>query len=230
MPSRAEVTAYRDAQNLLVERARRDLQRFWSRLDTANIVPTREALEDFFPILVQRYGNGAATLAAEWFEQQIGQAAVLAPEINAAAANASMRWSLGGILRGDAGQAFAALGGVLDRLVKQQGRETISRSARHARVGWARVPTGAHTCAFCLMLASRGAAYGSQQSATIRADGDSYHGDCDCVATPVRDDSDLPAGYDPEELSGVYLKARAEAGSGDVSAILAAMRQQQGIS
>lgn len=226
MPTRSEVEAYRRAQGAVSAAAKGQLAAFWSKLDAWEIVKVRDALEDYFPALAAKYGDGMASLAADWFEQQSGASAVLGDVASGAQASASMRWAIGGILTAGPARALATLGGVLDRLVKQPGRDTIANSAHAAGIGWARVPSGAETCAFCLMLASRGAVYGSRETA---GDGGSYHGDCDCVATPIRDDADLPKGYDPEALAGQYQAARSAAGSGDTKAILSKLREQQDI-
>ena len=59
---------------------------------------------------------------------------------------------------------------------------------------WARVPVG-DTCAWCLMLASQGAWYLSEESALGKESGH-YHSDCNCVAVYHAD---------PESISG-YTK------------------------
>lgn len=61
-------------------------------------------------------------------------------------------------------------------------RDAETKSAR--RVGFARVMTGAETCSFCTMLASRGPVY-SSDSVVRRRDGRRYHDNCDCVAVLV---------------------------------------------
>ena len=46
---------------------------------------------------------------------------------------------------------------------------------------FARVPTGTETCAFCLMLASRGAVYHSRKTA---GEFKHFHRNCDCKVVP----------------------------------------------
>ena len=48
----------------------------------------------------------------------------------------------------------------------------------------ARRPSGAKTCDFCLMLASRGPVYGTAEDAGGYAN--RYHDDCDCIPVPVK--------------------------------------------
>lgn len=64
---------------------------------------------------------------------------------------------------------------------------------------WARVPSG-ETCAFCLMLASRGFAYTSEKTAGREMQ---YHSDCDCRIVPSWGKQTLK-GYDPEGLYARY--------------------------
>lgn len=61
-------------------------------------------------------------------------------------------------------------------------------------VRYARVPTGAETCDFCLMLASRGFVYKSQATALSHV-----HSDCDCRVVPGWDGDEVE-GYDPSEI------------------------------
>jgi hypothetical protein len=87
--------------------------------------------------------------------------------------------------------AISDAAGAVARHVEQAGRDTIITATRRDRValGWARVPTGRETCAFCWMLASRGPVYTTCQAA---GDMTMWHDRCDCLVTPVfhRDDWD----------------------------------------
>ncbi|SNY84116.1 hypothetical protein SAMN04244553_3597 [Nocardia amikacinitolerans] len=129
------------------------------------------------------------------------------------------------------------------RLIMQPARDTIVESVERdpADARWARVPTGEVTCAFCLVMASRGAVYTSRAAAVSvigrrgrtrgkRALGESYHDACDCQAIPVWDeDEDYPEHYDPEALYDIYSDARDAAHSPDLKKILAKLREQQGL-
>lgn len=77
---------------------------------------------------------------------------------------------------------------------------------------YARVPTGEETCDFCIMLASRGPVYHSEESAGAY---DHYHANCDCRIVPFWGTYDIgPSrrgsimsieGYDPDALYGQYV-------------------------
>lgn len=136
-------------------------------------------------------------------------------------------------------QVAAKLSRSTQRLILQAGRDTIVRSVAGdpAKARYARVPSGAETCAFCLMLASRGAVYESRESASKvaqgtgkRKSGDKYHDLCDCTPTPMWSDSAYPDGYDPDGLYQQYINARDAVGDHfDTPAILSVLRQQQDI-
>lgn len=84
--------------------------------------------------------------------------------------------------------AVVRASGAVTRLALDAGRDTILQSVQndeHA-VGWARVTDG-DPCAFCLTLASRGAVYKTEQTASFEA-----HDHCGCSAMAVFDGTRLP--------------------------------------
>lgn len=235
MASRADVQAFqrslRDVQ-ILVEH---ELRRFWATIDVSTPQAARVALDRFMPELVAAYGETAALLAANYFDELRDQAAAqgtftaqMADPASVEQAQGANRWAVGPLTAGDVAQALANVLQVGRRLTVQPARATIAHSAVQdpARPGWARVPTGPSTCAFCLMLASRGPVYGSAAAAGRMHE---YHADCDCQPTPVWGNDRLPEGYDPDALYRTFQSARASAGSGSTKSILAELRQREGI-
>lgn len=90
------------------------------------------------------------------------------------------------------------------RYVKKAANDTIAANAgRDGRAGrsirWARVPRGAETCPFCMMLASRGFVYYSKESAALFAH-DHEHCDCDIIASFEGGIE----GYSPKEYEAMY--------------------------
>ena len=103
------------------------------------------------------------------------------------------------------------------RHVEQAGRDAIKtaveaeqkRAQTQTAIGWARVLTGAESCGWCAMLASRGPVYKTRESASHvvgqarsamaafngtpartrgpRSLGDKFHDGCDCLIVPVFD-------------------------------------------
>ena len=68
-----------------------------------------------------------------------------------------------------------------------------SRALEYGDVAYARVPTGARTCTYCMMLASRGFKYHSESTAEA---GD--HRNCDCLIVPGRYGMDSIEGIDED--------------------------------
>lgn len=225
MPTRAEVELLRTAQAELTKRVRRELASLAGAL-TGNPQAIRDTLLQVVPALVAEYGEVAATISAEWFEEVYGARAAMASPIRAEFIEQGVRYTAGHLFEGNTAATISALDTKLDKWIKQAGRDTVRLSADRNRYAWARVPQGPKTCAFCLVLASRDAAYASERSATKRRDGDAFHGSCDCVAVALRDGEEYPEGYLPEEYYEMYSTARDAAGSGDIKDIAAAMRRE----
>lgn len=209
---------YVSAQNGAVRLAERDLQRAWEA----------GRLRELWPLLIARYGEVTATLAADRFETLTGMGAVMVDPIPVGKLNARMEWGLTPAIHGDGDAALARLMLLTDELVKQPGRDTIAASARKRKIRVARVPTGDKTCAWCLMLASRGAVFGSEATALAAS-----HGKCDCRLEPVVDDSDLrrlkAEGYDLDRYQRTYADNIVRSkGVVDPKATLAAIRESEG--
>lgn len=93
-----------------------------------------------------------------------------------------------------------------------------TRDRRHG-VGYARVPSGRETCGFCLMLASRGFVYRSEEAAgDIGGRFNRYHDRCDCTVVAGTGGTTVE-GYDPDWLYDVYLDSRRTADTQDYNAI-----------
>lgn len=172
----------------------RKLVGFWKRIDPDKM--DRKAMIDFVTAVVRQitsaYGEIAAVAAAEFYDEvrEIGgfggKAAVpVAGRPPEEQLKAVVRWGIGPLWedtpRPDA--ALARLQGSTSRLALQPGRLTTYEMVKRDGARYAHVPRG-KTCAFCLMLASRGAVYHSEQP--------HYHDHCDCVSVPVFSDDDLP--------------------------------------
>lgn len=73
------------------------------------------------------------------------------------------------------------LAGATARIALDAGRQTVLEAVDDDReaIGWIRI-TDAKPCAFCAMLASRGASYLSKETASFQA-----HAHCACIAAPV---------------------------------------------
>jgi len=234
MATQALVDEFRSLNADLSKLAQRDLAAFWAKLDTTDIAVAREQLTTFMTALVDTYGKPSALIAANYYDQLRAASpnakgtfrAVMAEPAQAEAVAGTVRYAMGSV---DKGTALGILSGATQRYVSQAGRDTIAFSSSRdpSPGGWARVPTGSSTCAWCQILASRGPVYGSASSA---GDGVHYHDKCDCVPTQIWDGDDLPSGYEPDSLYAQYDAAREATGSGNIKDIAAGLRIQQGIS
>lgn len=234
MPSRAELRAFqrsiRDVQTLIEA----DLRAFWASIDVSTPASARTALDRYVPQLVQAYGESAALVAADYYDELRSKASApgaflarMADPAPIEQVRGANRWAVGPLAAADTRQALANVLQAGRRLVVQPARATIAHSATldPAGPGWARVPTGSKTCAFCLMLASRGPVYGTAAAAGRMHD---YHADCDCQPTPTWG-GELPEGYDPDALYQRYQEARQAAPGTSTKATLAELRRREGI-
>lgn len=207
----------------------------FGRLDLSSPEGARDALLVVMPAIAAQYGDLAATSAAEWYERLRAAAvggtysAILADGPSEVQVVQATRWAVGGLWGAEPAGVQATLGGVLGRLIGQQGKETVHRNVAvdPAKPRWARVPGPGGCCAWCSMLASRGFVYASAATA---GKGHAYHDHCSCVPTPLwKGQAHRIDGYDPRRLRATYDEARAAVkASGatvDDKAIAAEMRR-----
>lgn len=89
---------------------------------------------------------------------------------------------------------------LMESYVHRSAWDNVIRNCEENRIRWARVPTGSETCAWCLMLASRGFDYLS--SDTARA---GNHNGCDCMVVPGKKGTDIE-GYDPDAMARSFYQ------------------------
>lgn len=174
MVDAATLTDYTTARRELVRLAQNDLTAFWDALlgSTSEADFATELLK-FFPDLLTSYGESAAVLGADFYNEMRRaarqgvtgkqfQAVIAMPAPDEQSIRAA-KWALGSLYgeEPNAPLTLSKLNGIVQRLVTQPFRDSIwySAAADPVRTGIQRVPTGADTCAFCVMLASRGPVY-----------------------------------------------------------------------
>lgn len=192
-----------------------------------------DAVNMLAPPIAAKYGKASSTLAAELWEEiyrhDRGRSAmaVLDDEDDTHLFGASSGYAFRDGAATDPDQAVAHVMGTMGRAVLNHARRTTTRNTRRHGGGYARVPTGPTTCAFCLMLASRGFVYNTRETA---GEFDKYHDDCDCVVVASFDEAQsLVEGYDPDEYLAMYAGARDSIGTAKTAPVLSAMRKMYGL-
>lgn len=170
----------------LADAATEDVGALWTQLSTIDEV--REALMDVLPALVADYGDAAATVSAEWYDEYRderdvpGRFRADVPNIVDLGAEALAGWGADLITPKDADwdAGLTRIQGGLQKRIATAGRDTITNAVfldPEGR-GWQRVARG--DCGFCQMLAGRATLYRSRTTADFGA-----HDWCNCVAAPA---------------------------------------------
>lgn len=226
MANRASVNQYQNAQDYISDQATRDLKRVWSLGDIYEAEYARQFSEEVFPAAVGLYGDASSAMASEWFEELTGERALAAAPVAYEEARAGALSTLDSLFLGRPDLVISAMSSVLDRMVRQSGRDTVAESALAVGMGYARVPS-ANACGFCLVLGSQGINYTSYGSASGK--GGPFHDNCKCMVIPAVDERDYPPGYDPDALRDMYKQAAKAAGTTDMNDLLVHMREIYGV-
>lgn len=173
---------------VLVANAKDELRKILDRINLANPEAARNALLEIMPALADKYGDAAASAAAEWYDALRiadgvpGRFTPTAIRADAEAVVQGTRRASGLLWDGNDSQLAVSLESILDLNIKRAGRDTLTQASIQDpfSAGWARRTVGA-TCLFCQMLATRGAVY-KKATASFAS-----HHDCDCVAIPSFD-------------------------------------------
>lgn len=208
----------------------------------ASVAEARDAAVAVMDDLVRKYGEAAATLAADWYDALAALAGKRIPPAVADASGAGSktekvaRYQAAKLESGDAAGFARSCGEYAAHESKLALNRTVMANAKRDRrkgVRFARVPTGATTCSFCLMLASRDAVYYSRKTA---GEFDRWHTHCDCKVVPgFEDDPDaeLVEGYKPRELRDLLRRFEEIDGlnlpAAQANAIKAAINDASGI-
>ena len=179
----------------------------------ATVAEKREAAKLIMEGFVQAYDDKAAEFASQWYDYRAEQGgarlkqAVTMTVYEPGSVDDVARYQARKLAKeGDA--AFARACGEFARndAFRSLNETIIANVGRDRDKGamFARVPTGAETCAFCIMLASRGAVYHSRKTA---GEWRHFHRGCDCKVVPSFEgdpDAELVQGVKPRELYDLY--------------------------
>jgi hypothetical protein len=266
--SLSEIDAYSEAIDSLSAVAFAQLKALLLSLDNPNPIVFRDALLATYPELLAPFTTAASLVAASWYSTLRANAGitgtfapVLAPPPPTDQLDAGVRYSLTPLFQPEkfiGSDILTLLAGFTQRMIADAGRDTISGSATQdpTRVGYQRVPR-AGACAFCSLLASRGAVYRSAESAGgvvgrgvdasetagkvggqgkgvnprgSQAIGSKYHNHCRCVVAPKFPGADNDyLNYVEQHFEEIHAKALKEIGSdGTLEGVTAAIRELTG--
>lgn len=153
----------------------RELAGIWRGLNLAKPDRLADPLAEVLAVLVEKYGSAGATLAADWYDEARDDAkaagtfrAMPATPPEPERVQALARWGVGPLFGANPNgvTALSLLAGGLQREVLKMPRSTVEGSATLDPAGpsYAR-HASANACAFCRMLATRGAVYTSKDAA-----------------------------------------------------------------
>ena len=151
--------------------------------------------------IATKYGEGTSSLATLLYDYLAEhQGAKVPPAAPAPTATMDETW---GAVQGALNESEKKVPDAVSRLVKQAGADTIQQNAARDHAEMAFVPVG-QTCAFCMMLASRGWEYVGRN---VKSHAAHIHANCDCQYI-VRFNSDEGVeGYDPNKYKRIYYDA-----------------------
>lgn len=194
-PNFEQITSFNNVKSQLVEAATDEfLEYIYDGI-------TPEEVIDIAASIGQKYALLGAELGAQWYDlcselAGIDADAAEVAEVDAEAVDAKTRATFE---RSQQPTVQAVFNDLMQNLVndsiRQTGEANLWRDYERGLAGgrWCRVPVG-ETCAWCLMLASQGAWYLSEQSALGQEAGH-YHDGCNCVAV-YHADPDSIRGYE----------------------------------
>jgi hypothetical protein len=199
-----------------------------------------DLLRKTFGEIVRPYAQAAAAITAQWYRELLPHSDYRPTpivDLPDARIDKTVDWAINA--PGDA-KPLDRLAGSSKRMVNDASRITVVRNAEQEGVKWVRLASP-DACAFCKMLALRGAKYNSygvaedehgvkrtvvvgrnSQARGKRPLGESYHDHCRCVAVPVR----VGQTWTPPDYMQDWQQQYRDAakGGGSVKDILSRMR------
>jgi len=207
--SREYVDRFTRSINAISEDARRRLSDALMRIDwTAGVAEVREAVVALMQTYCAQATDSVAMLAAEFYDGlrliEVGErmGALALSGRDPAATEGAVRAFAQMLVDGKQAQFVERCLDRVDYECKVAAAQTCLSNARRDRrkPRFARVPAGGETCDFCLMLASRGFVYASEQAASHA------HANCDCRVVPSWNSFGI-RGYDPDALKDEWRAA-----------------------
>lgn len=221
----------RRSQAGLADRAKAAVGSVWPRVARMPAGRVAGVMTDVLVAAGDRYGTAAGAIAVDFYGEQRA-AAGAAGSFEASVAELPpverfdilARWATGPLFgeSPNPGLALSKMTGGLSRIVLGVGRATIEGAVAEDPAGprWAR-HASANACAFCALVATRGAVYHSEKTA---GQGAKYHDDCHCTVVPV-----FPGQrYEEAPYVAKWRRAYEASGTSVTADALAAMRSELG--
>lgn len=182
---------------------------------SATVAEARTATARILSGYAKTYDQAGAALAAEWYDAQVKRAgikldrAVTVVTYTNHDVDKLVHYQVEKFKNGDI-PGFAAMCGeyAANDAMKSVNKTILKNVSRDKNKGvkFARVTSGRNTCAFCLMLAGRGAVYDSRKSA---GEFDHWHRHCTCKVVPCLSGNQyevLVEGHDPKKIENRLLE------------------------
>lgn len=165
-----------------------------------------KAFLDYANSLVEYYGQAVGALSCQMYEAVAAAQGVAVR--SAEMADLPKYGEVAKAVNGAKKQSEKLVPSAVGRMVKQVGADTTLKNAKRDGAQFAWIPSG-DTCAFCLMLASRGWQYMSEK--TLRhGHAEHIHANCDCQYAVRFDRKSTVQGYDPDKYLDMYNNAEGE--------------------
>ena len=225
----------------LVQRVSQEAkEQFRLSVDNIDFDDWSQAADDLRTVvysIVDEYGLASSELGAQWYEycKELADGRVstaIVGQTSRYSVESDVNAVIDKLFNGeiDIEELINQLSGVVVDQTQKQARDAILTNldadikaafdngdySKADSMGYARVTVG-DSCAFCVMLASRGFVYRSKKTALRSQWGNKYHPNCNCVAVPFHEAHTIP-GYGDKlaEYDRMYRDADNLRRSGDV--------------
>lgn len=216
-----------------------DLMSIWNAARRLPDLEARQYMFEALSVILETYGATAGDITADWWDSMMVDPTFLArpaTAFNHEQMLAKIGWATSTIISKKA-DPFDRMAQLVQQAIFGAQRQTVITTAADHKLGYARVARP-DACAFCRILASRGAVYGSKAAAEyvgaarwtkhyvdgkergvrlkkgrIRANGvqvagSKFHDHCRCTVAPAADFIDLNLPAQAERFGEEYDLAR----------------------
>lgn len=185
---------------------------FVSENPEATVAQVRDFAIQAVTNAARKYGGATSALAAELFDEVAEAEGVSAQRAetwdgpDADAISRGVRYQAGKLAGGDRDGFLDGMSELASYHARGAANHTMAANVGRTggRLRYARVPRGAETCTFCMMLASRDFDYLTEESA-----GHANHRGCNCVIVPGIKGKTKVGGYDPSACKRLWRKFEA---------------------